>query len=331
MPMFVVIVCANCQGASQVDQVALGQVVQCPLCGKTTVARTREAVLPVAKPIEEQPLSLDDDDRLLTPSRANPEFPPEPRGEHAPAKPYAKRSPLATALYTTISLVFTLLVMGAIYGAFRYGNGDVSASDFQTFTPPGGNCTVQMPGEPVAEDVPVEGYAVLNSKRFMVNRWFERVRISFGWIDLEASKLEGATLDQIAVPFREREVKRLNAKIEGESLLEYVAGKHKLQAKRTKLDTPQGKAILQVYIEPDAGRLRRHAVEETERVNVFEREPAALMLTGVWLPLEIDVKVERKVLSPNQQIRLYFALIQGKKLDVDSGWVEKLLNSFVPE
>jgi hypothetical protein len=329
--MFVVIVCANCQGASQVDEGALGQVVHCPLCGKTTVARTREAVLPVARPVEHEPLSLDDDDRPLTPSPASPELPPEPRREHTPAKPNAKRSPLTTALYTTGSLLLTLVVMGAIYGAFRYGNGDVSVSDLQTFSPPGGNCTVQMPGEPVAEDVPVEGYAVLDGKRFAVNRWFERVQISFGWIDLDASKLEGATLDQIAVPFREREAKRLNAKVEGESLLEYVAGKHKLQAKRTKLDTPQGKAILQVYIEPDAGRLRRHVVAETQRVNVFEREPAALMLTGMWLPLEIDVKVERKVLEPNQRIRLYFALVQGKKLNVDSAWVQKYLNSFVPE
>ncbi len=46
--MFVVIVCTNCEGASQVDEATLGQVVQCPHCGKPTTARPKEAVLPVA-------------------------------------------------------------------------------------------------------------------------------------------------------------------------------------------------------------------------------------------------------------------------------------------
>src|SRR5580700_10069431 len=99
--MFVVIVCTNCQGASQVGEAVLGQPVQCPLCGKPTVARTREAVLPLAKPIQEHLLSLDDDPQLPPPR-------PESSAKHRPArdlkKPRIKRSPLWTAIYFTGSL-----------------------------------------------------------------------------------------------------------------------------------------------------------------------------------------------------------------------------------
>ena len=50
--MYIVIVCVNCNGSSQVEEEVLGKVVQCPLCDKPTVARTQMAVLPVAKPID---------------------------------------------------------------------------------------------------------------------------------------------------------------------------------------------------------------------------------------------------------------------------------------
>ena len=107
------------------------------------------------------------------------------------------------------------------------------------------------------------------------------------------------------------------AQIEEKASINFVVGKRSFEAKRTKMELPKDKAILQVYVEPDAGRLKRHVVEEIEQANVFETrtEYSALALTGIWLPLKIDVKV-RKVLDPNQKIRLYFALVQGKKISV---------------
>jgi hypothetical protein len=221
--------------------------------------------------------------------------------------------------------------MGAIYKAFHYGDGDIPDRAFKTSAPPEGNCTIRLPGDPVVEDIPAEGVAELGGKRFSVNCWFEGVKVSFGWIDFNAAKFEGGNFDQIAVPFRKREEKRLGGESKGESLLDYVVGKRSLQVKRTKMDLPEGKAILQVYIEPDAGRLKRHIVEKIERVNVFDREPTALALSGMWLPLDIDVKTPYNALDPNQKIRLYFALAQGKKITVDTPWVQKFFNSFVPE
>lgn len=329
--MYVVIVCGHCAGASQVDEGELGKLVQCPLCGQTTVARTHEAVLPVAKPVEPPaftpppvPTPPPNEPEVLSLDDA-PQLPPKP-----PPAPRAKRSPVRTAVYTGLSLLATLILMGLIYGAFRYGHPDIPDSAWETFTPPGGRCTIEMPGEPESEDVPAEGYAVLGGKRFTVKRWFERVEVGFGWIDLNADQLFEKHFDTVVFDFLHREMKRLGGELGGEHTMNFVVKGRKWEARRYQGDTPKGKAVVQVYFDADPARLEHHEVTQKEPRRMLIYAPTATG-AGLWLPYDYTVEIRKRVFAPGQKLRLYFATARGKKLTANTPWVGKFFNSFVPE
>ena len=292
--MYLVIVCAHCGGSSQIEEGALGKMVECPLCNKPTLARTREAVLPVAKPIDSPPapsapvtassvvpLSLDEDpippDSITNASLATAKA----------AKGPSKRTPLRTALYASGSLFLTLLLMGGIYGLFRYGSGDIPSGAWKTYSPPDGRCSVLLPGDPEVQDIPAEEYVIHGNrggKRFTVWRWFERVRVSFGWIDLDAERLKGVQFDQISIPFREGELKRLNGQLKAESIVNFVVGKRKFESALFQIEADGQKHIVQIFLEAESDRRR-----------------------------------------------LYIASVSGKKVAADTAWVQKFFNSFVPE
>ena len=53
--------------------------------------------------------------------------------------------------------------MGAIYAAFRYGSGDVpqpAALAKHATLPLDGKCSIDLPGEPLAEDVPADVFSL---------------------------------------------------------------------------------------------------------------------------------------------------------------------------
>ncbi len=325
--MFVVIVCTNCEGASQVDEATLGQVVQCPHCGKPTTARPKEAVLPVAKPLQQEPLSLDDAPAL--PSRSEPRR-VAPRSLQA----VKKRSPLKMALYSTLSLLVTLALMAGIYGGFRYGNAEVPNWAWKTFTPPDEQAqAIDMPGDPEAESISPEGFASTGGKRFHVHRWFEQVDVDFGWIDLNA--------DQAADrPFRSHR-RRTCCAPKDETI--YGRGPkrktpagfigprgRKFEARRFMIDSDQGKAQMQVYFDPDPTRLTFHNKKETETRQIRLPMPTPWGSAG-WVTIDYVEQFERRVFEPGQSIRLYFAIARGKKLDQKMPWVDKFFNSFAPD
>jgi hypothetical protein len=324
--MYVVIVCANCAGASQVEEAELGQAVQCPLCGTLTVARTPQAVLPVAKPVApapapaEAPLSLDD----------APQLPPPPARKE-PVAPPAKTSPLRTYVYTGLSLFFTLALIGLIYGFFRYGNADIPQGAWHAFRPPEGRCAIDLPGEPDEEDVPPEGYAVLGGKRFKVNRWFERVELEFGWIDLDADQLLQKHFDSVVFDFLRREMKRLGGELSGEHTLNFVVKGRKFEARRFQGDTPKGKTFVQVYFDADPERLTGRVATQLETKQVMVFMPAGATGAGAWAPVNVTVETRKRVLDPGQHLRLYFAAARGKKLRTDTPWLDKFFTSFAPE
>jgi hypothetical protein len=321
--MFVVIVCTNCQGASQVEEAALGQVVQCPLCGKPTAARTKDAVLPVANPLQNEPLSLDD--ALPLPSR------PELNDAPPPAQPpKKKRSPLKTACYSSLSLFLTLVLMAGIFGAFRYGNGEILSWAWKTYTPPDGHCTIDLPGEPEVEDISPEGFAVLGGKRFHVHRWFERVDVDFGWIDLNADQALDAHIDRIVFDLLRRETKRFNGRMTSEKTLQFIAKGRKFEARRFLIDADQGKAQMQLYFDPDSRRLAHHTkVEmETRKINVPVPSPWGIAGSAT---IDYAIQFERRVFEPGQHIRINFALVRGKKIHDKMAWIDTYFNSFVPE
>jgi hypothetical protein len=332
--MYIVIVCMNCDGSSQVEEDALGKVVQCPLCNKPTVARTQTAVLPVAKPIEtlvrlpvqEAPLSLDD----ASPLKPSEKPLPQPFRK-TPAIAPPKRSPVRTAIFATISLLLTLLLMVGIYMAFRFGNGLIPDDDWKTFAPPEGNCSIRMPGDPVAEDIPASGPGELGGKRFTVKRWFERVEISFGWMDYDATKLLEQRFGQFVLPMRDREIKRLNGKLIGESPVNYTVKGRTIEDRLITIDMDKGKAFLHIYFDADPDRLQHQIRTELNRKQFLIYAPVGPSLIGAWLPVEVMVQTRVRFIEPGQRIRLWFACAQGRKITSDTPWLSKFFTSFAPD
>lgn len=336
--MYIVIVCVNCNGSSQVEEEALGKVVQCPLCNKPTVARTPAAVLPVAKPIDtpvttaiqESPLSLDDATPLPPADKPKQRHEQEP----IPTLPVVappRRSPLRTGIFATISLLFTLVLMAGIYMAFRYGNGLIPDGDWETFKPPDGNCSIRMPGEPVSEDIPASGPGELGGKRFTVKRWFERVEVSFGWMDYDASKLLEQRFGQFVLPTRDREIKRLNGKLVGESQVNYTVRDRTIEARLVNIDLEKGKAFLQIYFDADVDKLQSQIRTELVRKQYLIYAPFGSTMGGAWVPIEVTEQIRRRHIEPGQRIRLWFACAQGRKITSETPWLSKFFTSFAPD
>jgi hypothetical protein len=312
----VVIICTNCRGASQVEETEIGRVVECPLCHRSTLAGTNEAVLPTAKPVQDAPYSLDD-------------APPLPRDERrdleeSPKQAKIKLVPLA------ISCAVTLLLMAMIYLAFhyppsRYGRGEIPPGAWELFHPPEGHCSILMPGGPTGEAIPADGFAAFGGKLFVVKRWFEGVEVAFGWVDLDADKALDKRFEELAGGVRDRELKRLQGKTQEEARV-IVAPKngHHYEVRQYLINSDQGNEVLQVLFDPS--QLRRHVEKETEmRDTVFP-------VIGPLVPIRLPFAYDKTVYDPGQRLRLYFALAEGnKKFKVDSEWVRKFFDSFMPE
>ena len=311
--MNVVIVCADCRGKSQVDESSLGGMVQCPLCGKPTVA-----ALPAAVPL----LSLDED----APASGVVSAPRVP--DRVPTPP---RTPLRKGIYAFISLLLTIAIMGGIYAAFRYGDGQIPDRSWLTFTPPGEKSSIRMPGESTVERIPAEGFASQGGQRFRVHRWFEKADAEFGWVDLDATKAVASRFDDLVAALRDREVKRLDGKLTGESRVNFVVKNRKFEVRQYLIDLPKGKAVMQIYFDPDIERLKFQTVRTLEPHTLVLDIPTGWDLKGPPLSVEVPVEVRQMHVEPGQSLRLYFAIASGKNVTRETPWVPKFLGSLVPE
>jgi hypothetical protein len=229
-----------------------------------------------------------------------------------------------------LSLFLTLLLMGLVYGIFRYGTPDIPDSAWKKFAPPEGKCSIEFPGEPEAEDIPAEGFAVQSGKRFIVKRWYERVELAFGWIDLDADMAMEKHFDSMVFDLLRREMKRLNGRLSGEQTLSFVTGGRKWEARRYQGDTDTGKAVVQIYFDADPKRIGAKEVIQKEPRRTVEFVPTGF--AGLVYPLPVDgyEEVRKTIFPPGQRLRLYFAEARGKKLKADTPLVDRFFNSFSP-
>jgi DNA-directed RNA polymerase subunit RPC12/RpoP len=309
--MGVVIVCAQCGKQSQVAEGLLGQTVVCPACGQPTIARTEQPALPVAKPLQTAPLSLDDD---------------------PPAAP-KRKNPLRTALYALISLLVTLTLMAGIYFGFKYGNAEIPDRAWITFQPPGGRCDIRLPGEPVEEKIAPEKRGIADGRRFVVDRWFEGVVVSFGWFDFSAGYATNTRFDDLAADIRKVAMLGLNlpSSLTAQSAASFVARGRKFEVRQYQGDLKPGVVLIRVYFDADPERLRYRLQTEIEMQELDLGIPSGWDLNGPTLTIQVPVEYQRRIVEPGQVIRVYFATASGKKLRPDTAWVSKFFNSFTPE
>jgi hypothetical protein len=95
-------------------------------------------------------------------------------------------------------MMFVLLLLaGAGYGVWQVFG---AKRGFTTFTPPGGDCSILMPGTPTEQEIPIDGTKL---KVYAVEKWRSGYAIAYADLHGEPFNLQGA-VDAIA---RAREAK----------------------------------------------------------------------------------------------------------------------------
>lgn len=196
--MLVAVACGKCGKPFQVEDSAVGTTVACPWCAAAVPA------LPVATPVSPAPtpapLSLDQAVQL--PSEPTPAPRPVPT---SPGKLLARLFLLGAAM--------AVAGFGGWYGS-RYGGGKLPDGAWREVAPPGGECRVKLPGEPVEETIPADPKfpGVLGGKRFVARRWFEQVTVAVGWLDIDPLFVKRIHDDSLIASERERRAVELGGK-----------------------------------------------------------------------------------------------------------------------
>jgi len=227
--MLVVAKCAACQGTFQVEQSALGKRVGCPLCQAVVEAVAAPTAMPVAEVVgtTEAPLSLDDAEDISTKK--------------------TKSSPWKYALIG----VLTLLSMTVVYVLFKYGSGEIPDRAWEVFAPEGGRCKVMIPGDPTLEDIPA-GRGMVDGKKFIVTRWFEKVVIGFGWFDLAENADKFITIDGLANRHAEDLATKHNGKVLERGVVRYGG----YDGREFVIETDKGQWIERIVMVPSKPRPR---------------------------------------------------------------------------
>ena len=196
--MYVIIACSHCGGQSQIDDKVLGMMVLCPLCQQSTLAQASQQALPVALPLAQpqvgahanmpEVLSLDD---APTPSKPDLLSP-----QRTATTVQARRSPLRTMLPIVFSFAGTVAIMIGIYFGFRYGHSPIPSDAWKDFVSAEGQCTILLPGEPHKESMDITGHGIRGGTLFTVRRWFEKLTLQFGWVELDPYSLDTISIEQ---------------------------------------------------------------------------------------------------------------------------------------
>lgn len=210
--MTTVIVCPECQRKLRIPEAALGTSFRCPAC-KTLIAPDSEPESPSASNSVKRTQSPRSDS---APSRGQPPREEEPEEDIEPEekrplreKPRKKRSkPKKASAGLMIGLmvggtVLILLVLGGGGGLLWYSlrNKAIPDTEWQTFTPPGGDCTILMPGTPEAQTLSNAGIGISGSQ-YVLER--ENGKEAFGLAIYEIAPhiLRPSLMEDLAKGFR---------------------------------------------------------------------------------------------------------------------------------
>ncbi|HEY1189500.1 MAG TPA: hypothetical protein VGE74_17750 [Gemmata sp.] len=196
----------------------------------------------VVKPLDAQPLSLDDE---LT----EPFYPP------APPAP-KKRGPFRP-VPILVGLTVSFVVMGLTVVVLGYGSGRAQESRWAEFTPPDKSCSVLLPAPPREEPTePNPAGSVADGKRFVATSWYTRATAWLAWNDLDPTFAEAVAKDKdkdkafTASAIRaelEREKKRLQGTVTKEMELRLNTA----WGIEVHMDTPHGKVIEWLLVAAD--------------------------------------------------------------------------------
>src|SRR5262249_43623126 len=156
--MPVLIRCAGCDKKLKVPDASLGKTVRCPACGARFQAQEEALDVELADPQKRR-----SEDRLTgapqpRPAAGRPRLYPD---DEEPPRPWGgPRAGKGSSTGLVVGLVLggVLLLVGVAVGLVflvRGLSGGIPDGDWQTFRPPGGDCSILMPGK--VDNAPVPG------------------------------------------------------------------------------------------------------------------------------------------------------------------------------
>ncbi len=241
--MFVPVACSRCSKPFQVPSAVAGTTVACPWCKASVVAlpvagvsEPAQAPMPVSSPLSiPEPLSLD----------------PEPSPTVASAPAQSRKFPFRRAI---LVVALSVLAFGATLFYRGYHAGRVPESAWNSFTPPDGSCTVDLPGEPTAHPLNALPIAVCRGgEEFITDGWYSGVQAWVGWYDLDpawakaaAEDKDGGQIDPILNAGQKQRVDSRKATIrkEGKMLVD------EFRARELQIESEAGPAIEWLCVVP---------------------------------------------------------------------------------
>jgi hypothetical protein len=275
--MFVPVSCTSCGKPFQVPEATLGRLTPCPWCKAVVAALPVSA--PVAPPAAQAPpevLSLDD---------AEPN-PPKPK----PEAPRAPREPFRVSPRLVISLVLgCVLAAGGTVVALRYGSGHIADSSWSAFAPPDDSFAVDLPGAPVAEDVPANPPGSVGAgARFSVSGWYSKTTAWVAHADLDPALVAKMKQDSDRVlsagalmAERERERQRLGGTVTSEVPVRLNAA----WGVELEMTTPRGAAAVWLVL-VDSGPKPRVYTLGVEGRGITGKSAAARRLYNSFRPVQ---------------------------------------------
>jgi hypothetical protein len=289
--MFVPVSCTNCGKPFQVPESGLGKPAPCPWCGAVVTAlpvsvpqepaATQAAGAPESKP---EPLSLDDAPPAAAVPVARPRRTPAPREQPAPpASPAKGTRPVFIVALVVIGVLTLGVSMAATLAYLGYGRGQLSGRGWGEFTAPDGSFTVQLPGEPVEEDLPADpGNSLGAGKRFTVTHWYSKTSAWAAYQDLDPGLVAKLPADRDKVltagalrAARDREVARFHGTVTKEA--EVRVGD--AWGVEVHLDTPEGTVIERLLLKGTGSRPRLYVLG-VQAKDITPESPACQKLFG---------------------------------------------------
>jgi hypothetical protein len=276
--MFVPVACSRCGKPFQVPEAAVGSPTVCPWCRDTVLAlpvglpatapppsAPLSSVSPSSAPLSSAPLSSpvpsvpptatpSDSEHLAlddSPDDAPPRAPASLPPAALPTATPGRRFPLGVVVLAPV----VLLVTGVLtVGVLRYRQGYLTALEWRTVSPDGGNCSVELLGRPTEDPDPGP-----RERRFVSRGWYSGTTAWVAWRELDPRLAELAVTPDAWQHFRplfEAERDRLKVRYNGTVTKDATIRFEDPLTWELRLEYPGGRLVQRAIVAPGGQRSR---------------------------------------------------------------------------
>ena len=222
-----VVLCPDCNQKLRVPESAMGKTFRCPAC-KALISPVSEpdAPAPSRAVKKSPPRTAAVPSRGQPPREEEPEDDDEPRAE-GPIRRKSARESRSIRNKSSTGLIIGLVAGGVMLLLVLVGGGatviwlvarsrgkGIAESEWQTFAPPNGNCSVLMPGTPQPQPMTTLGITI---NKFLLTRTREQEFFVVAFANYGPDPLQPGILDTVVNAERDNLLRTLNGKPSSET------------------------------------------------------------------------------------------------------------------